>query len=131
MACLARLLVARRLLAEAPLEPGDPATGVQDLLLAGVEGVAARADVRVDLAVLRCASSGEGAPAGAGHRRHHVVGVNTGLLLCLLGSGGRRVAAPRGDRETDVNRYRAIVGIPVCQTLEQPSGPGNSRRQIG
>src|SRR5215469_8580819 len=47
VAARARLL-ARWLLAEAALEPGDPAAGVQDLLLARVERVAVRADIGVD-----------------------------------------------------------------------------------
>src|SRR6185295_14742885 len=43
-------------LAEALLEPGHAASGVEDLLLAGVEGVALRADLGVDHAVRRCAA---------------------------------------------------------------------------
>jgi hypothetical protein len=44
-------------LAEALLEPGDAAAGVEDLLLAGVEGVAGRADVGVMLRSSRCCAS--------------------------------------------------------------------------
>src|SRR5262249_22642310 len=58
-----KLLAARGLLAELPLEPGDPATGVQDLLLAGVERVAVGADVGVDDAGACGRPRGEGVPA--------------------------------------------------------------------
>src|ERR1022692_3530399 len=73
-----------RLLAETPLEPGDAAAGVHDLLLARVERVAARADVSVDHAILGGAPRDEGAPARAGHRGHHVIGVNIRLHVRLL-----------------------------------------------
>src|SRR5690348_10236817 len=65
------------LLAEAALEPGHAAAGVEDLLLARIERVAAGADVGVDDTVLRRAAGDEGLPAAAGHRGHHVVRVNT------------------------------------------------------
>src|SRR5260370_35744376 len=55
---LAWLLAVRRFLAKPALEPGDAAAGVQDLLLARVERVAARADVGVDDAVLGGAAGG-------------------------------------------------------------------------
>jgi hypothetical protein len=42
-------LLAGCLLAELPLEAGNPAAGVEDLLLAGVERVAVRADLGVDV----------------------------------------------------------------------------------
>src|ERR1700684_1232051 len=99
---------ARGLLAEPALEPGHAAAGVEDLLLAGVERVAARADVGVDDAVLRRAARSEGLPAGAGHLSHHVLRVDTRLHFVLLpravaGSPGR--GCRRG-----VNRYRTVDG---------------------
>src|ERR1019366_950833 len=83
------------LLAEAALEPRDAAAGVQDLLLAGVERVAVRADIGVDSAVLGGAPGAEGVPAGAGHRGRHVVRVNIRLHIGSPFRGSRRVAAPR------------------------------------
>src|SRR5580698_6557514 len=77
--CADALLGLATLLAEAALEPGDPATGVQDLLLAGVERVAVGADVGVDLAVRGRASGGKGAAAGASDLGHHVLRVGIGL----------------------------------------------------
>ena len=53
------------LLAEALLELGDAAAGVEDLLLARVERVAGAADLGVDDAVLRGAARGERVAAGA------------------------------------------------------------------
>src|SRR5258708_32084329 len=99
---------ARGLLAEPALEPGHAAAGVEDLLLAGVERVAARADVGVDDAVLSRAARGEGLPAGAGDLGHDVVRVDTRLHCVLLpravaGSPGR--GCRRG-----VNRYRTVDG---------------------
>src|SRR5687768_18236215 len=66
-------------LAEALLELGHPATGVEDLLLARVERVALGADVGVDAAADLRALGGEGVPAGAGHRRLDVRRVDVGL----------------------------------------------------
>src|SRR5579875_2031760 len=68
-----------RALAEAALEARDPATGVQNLLLAGVERVAVGADVSVDLARARRAAGGEGVPARTGDGGRPVGGVNVGL----------------------------------------------------
>src|SRR4051794_3472588 len=61
------------------LEPCHATTGVEDLLLAGVEGVALRADVGVDRPTLDRAPRGEGVAAGAGHLGVVVLGV--GVLL--------------------------------------------------
>src|SRR6266567_436910 len=88
------------LLAEPTLEPGDAAAGVEDLLLAGVERVAVRADIGVNLSVLRRAAGRKGAPARAGYLRHHIIRVNVALHVSP-GSVGRRVAfgAARRGRE--------------------------------
>src|SRR6266513_211376 len=90
---LRELLAAGRLLAEPALEAGHPAAGVEDLLLAGVEGVAIRADIGVDVAVACCRPRGEGVPAGAGHLGLHVVGMNVRLHFTTPALVGRRVAA--------------------------------------
>src|SRR6202000_1890981 len=84
---------ARGLLAEAALEPGDAATGVQDLLLARVERVASRADVGVDLAVLGRAPGDESVPAATGHRGGTIGRGNLRLHVfsCLVRSPGRQV----------------------------------------
>src|SRR3954451_25302097 len=61
------LLVAALGLGVTSLEAGHAAAGVQDLLLARVERVAGRADVRVDRSAGLGASGGERVPAGARH----------------------------------------------------------------
>src|SRR5215213_5755681 len=66
-------------LAEPPLELLHPATDVHDLLLAGVERVARRAHLDVDVATLGGATRRERVPAGTGHVRHHVVRVDVSL----------------------------------------------------
>src|SRR4028118_1346324 len=78
-------------LAEALREPGHPATGVEDLLLARVEGVAGRADVGVDAPAGLGAARREGVAAGAAHRRLDVGGVDVGLHGVPLVMGSRRV----------------------------------------
>src|SRR3954471_11660740 len=65
-------------LAEALLEPGDAAAGVEDLLLAGVEGVARRADLDGQRTGLRGAAGREGVGAVAGHGRDAVGVVDVG-----------------------------------------------------
>ena len=70
LGAVGRYLSAVCLLAVARLEPGHAATGVEDLLLAGVERVAVRADVGVDVAARRRAAGGERVATGAGDRGH-------------------------------------------------------------
>ena len=78
----AELLAGRALgLAEALLELGNAATGIEDLLLARVEGMTLAAHVGVDLAVLGCAAGHELVATGAGDLRVNVVGVNSGFHL--------------------------------------------------
>src|SRR6185436_13707458 len=89
-----RLLGRTLALAIALLEAGHAAAAVEDLLLAGVEGMALRADLDVDLAALLRAASGEGGAAAAVHRRLDVVRVNTRLHGFLF-NRGPRVAPPR------------------------------------
>src|SRR5829696_8401942 len=84
------------------LEAGDPAAGVQDLLLARVERVAVGADIGVQHAVRRSAPGDEGVAAGAGHLSLPVGGVDVGLhgwflLIVVPGRHAGREPAPRGD----------------------------------
>src|SRR5207248_8894587 len=62
---------------ESALEALDPSAGVHELLLARVEGVALGADLDVQLRLGR--ADLERVPAGARHRRQHVIGMDTGL----------------------------------------------------
>src|SRR5688500_14685213 len=64
-------------LAVATLEALDPATGVDQLLLAGEEGMALVAELDVEIALGR--AGGERVAAGATHRRLGVGGVDVGL----------------------------------------------------
>src|SRR5262249_43841637 len=61
------------------LEPGHSAAGVEDLLLAGVERVAGRADIGAKLAFAGRAASLERVAAGATDLGDHVVRVNVAL----------------------------------------------------
>src|SRR5262252_4166706 len=85
----------RGVLAEPLLEPRDAAAGVQDLLLAGVERVAVRADLDVDRVGRGGAPRGERVPAATGHGGDVVVRVDislhVGQLLprAVAGSPGR------------------------------------------
>src|ERR1035438_9842230 len=84
-------LLAGGVLTEALLEAGDAATGVEDLLLAGVERVASRTDLNVNGAAGRGAPGSETVPAATGHRGDVVLGVNVCLHdnSCLERSPGR------------------------------------------
>src|SRR5579864_7893447 len=62
---------------EPALEALDPSAGVHELLLARIEGVALGADLDVQLRLGRVDL--ERVPAGTGHRREHVIGMDTGL----------------------------------------------------
>src|SRR5664280_2403500 len=72
------------LLAITRLEAGDAATGVEDLLLAGVERVALRAHVRGDLAALHGAAGLERVATGTGDGGRYVGGVKVLLQRVLL-----------------------------------------------
>src|SRR5580692_2281900 len=76
---VARLLAVSSLLAESALKPGDATAGVENLLLARVERVAARADVGVNDAVLGGAARLECVATATDHRGVYVLRVNTGL----------------------------------------------------
>src|SRR5580704_16062268 len=88
-------LLAAWVLAEPLLEPGDPATGVEDLLLTGVERVAIRADLDVDRVAGCGAPRGERIPAATGHRGDVVLGMDASLHVTTPASSGRRVARRR------------------------------------
>src|SRR4051794_34548057 len=62
-------------LAVAALEPVDATTGVDELLLARIEGVALAAELDVHVVALG-RSGGERVPAGTPHLGHHVVGMD-------------------------------------------------------
>src|SRR3954471_20768978 len=62
---------------EPPLEALDPAARVEQLLLARVERVAVRAHLDVELGL--GGARLERVPAGAGHVREHVLGMDTGF----------------------------------------------------
>jgi hypothetical protein len=61
----------------APAEPIHAPTGIHELLLARVEGVALRADLHVDLRL--GGASGELGPASTPHVALDVLGMNSGL----------------------------------------------------
>src|SRR4029079_7256535 len=84
----------------ATLEPVDAAAGVNQLLLAGVEGVALGAQLDVQVALGR--PGREGVAAGAAHLGHDVVRVDVGL---------HRVSQSRG----------------VVREIRKPTGPWRSR----
>ena len=65
-----------RRLAVTCFELSDPAAGIKNLLLAGVERVALRADIGMNAAVLRGAAGGEGTATGACHRGFGIRRVN-------------------------------------------------------
>src|ERR1700712_2403787 len=95
-------------LAVTGLEARNPATGIQDLLLAGVERVAIRADLDGDLSAGLGAVGLERVATAAGHLGGAVIGVNAGVhgdflsrrvnyqppgraaLLCSTGTGAGR-----------------------------------------
>src|SRR4051794_14786991 len=79
MPLLGRRLRALASLAEALLEPGHAAAGVEDALLARVERVARGAGVGVDDTVLRGAARLEGVAAGTRDGRLDVLRVNVRL----------------------------------------------------
>src|SRR3954452_10780411 len=71
----------RAALAEPLLEAGHAATGVEDALLAGVEGVAGRAGLDGQLTTRGGAAGGEGVTAAAGHGGDVVGRVDVGLHI--------------------------------------------------
>src|SRR6476661_6620724 len=115
----ARELLLLGSLGVAGLEAGDAAAGVEDLLLAGVERVALRADVGVDDAGGRGAAGGELRATGAGDLGLDVLRVDV-LLHAMSSLNGRRVAPawcgtrepePAGNDATTDNTV-VIRGIP-------------------
>src|SRR5205823_7041479 len=118
-----RLALALRLRV-APLEPFDPAPGVDQLLLAGIERVALRAQLDMDL---RAGRTGlERVPTGAAHDAPDVLGVDPLLHVApsfrvvrreLKRTRGRsRPSAPRRSGGTPGGR----CGLP---------GPGRPSRR--
>src|SRR3954465_10791877 len=93
------------------LEPGDAAACVEDLLLAGVERVAGRADVDAHGLAAR-APRGERVAAGAGDLGLPVGGVDVGLHVGLLVSGP--------GRQTGVNRHRGSIWPYALYNAKEP-----------
>src|SRR4051812_14265948 len=81
--CIAQELLLDLLLGVAGLEAGHAAAGVEDLLLARVEGVAVGADLGVDDPARRGAARRERVAAGAGDLGQHVLGVDVLLHVFL------------------------------------------------
>src|SRR5215212_4434968 len=114
------LTAAHGALAVARLEARDAAAGVEDLLLAGVERVAGRANLDVDLAAAGGAAGGELVPATARDRGLVVVGVDTAAHWDVpLERCGRRVLE-------EVNRNRGADTR--LNHLDRPAVPGVSGR---
>ena len=123
-------------LAEPLLEPGDAAAGVEDLLLAGVERVALRADLGVDDAVGRGAAGGERVAAASRSPWSRCTSGWMSGFMTVLFVGGRRVAGrawrepePRSDHVCQsgadaVSRVPRSGGGPVrAGALRRPSRP--------
>ena len=111
------------LLGVAGLEAGHAATGVEDLLLAGVEGVAVGADLGVDGAARRGAASRERVAAGAGHLGGHVLGVDVLLHGFLSGSRppGRTAIEVREPEPASKCAIDALAGANRRAPAQQPT----------
>src|SRR3954451_1039500 len=92
------------------LEPGHAPTGVEDLLLAGVEGVALRADVGVDGATTDGAAGRERVAAGAGDLGLVVLGVGV-LLHGFLSRVSVAGSSPCGD--VNRNQPSSVPGVVI------------------
>src|SRR6478735_9235230 len=119
--CRHRLVLSRRFarpgsLSVAFLEAGHAAAAVEDLLLAGVEGVALRADLDVNLSARLRAARRERVAAAAVHRRVDVVRVNARFHGFLF-DRGPRVAPPLTGRYRREPEPR--VSAPLCQVNRQ------------
>src|SRR5690349_15636947 len=112
---LFELLAADGALAVARLEAGDTTAGVQDLLLAGVERVAGRADLDVDLAAAGGAAGGELVPAATRDRGLVVVGVDTAAHW-VVSSREMRPPGPlnRGEPEPRCRHFIEPFSVAGC-----------------
>src|SRR5690349_3102412 len=111
------LLRVSGLLGVAGLEAGHAATGVEDLLLAGVEGVAVGAHVGVDPAGRGGAAGGERVTAGAADLGLDVLRVDVGLHGCPLD-------APRvAPLLRAVNRSRRVRIVNEAEASHIPGCP--------
>src|SRR5438128_203003 len=94
----ALLRLRRRPVRVPPLEPLDAASGVDELLLAGIEGMALRAKLDVELRLR--GTRRERIAARAANVRRHVLGMDTCLHVPLLSgvvaSSGVDGASPGG-----------------------------------
>src|SRR5437588_12275951 len=119
-----RLLAAGALRALGALEPAlealDPSTGVHELLLARIEGVALGADLDVQLRLGRMDL--ERVPARARHRREHVIGMDTGLhRLPRLAAASLATTLPPETTAT-VGPARSTFPARMAATAAAPAG---------
>src|SRR5262249_10760485 len=104
--------------AVALLEARDAPTGVQDLLFAGVEGMAIGTDLDVDLTVALGAAGDEGVAAAAADLRLDIVRVNALLHGCPFILAAGSPSGAWGEPEPDP------AGPPwSCQRLGRDSVP--------
>ncbi len=93
-------------LAVTSFEFRNPAAGIENLLLTGIERVALRADIGVNTAVLRGAAGNEGTATGATHRGFGVCRMYIGFHVeLLLLAPGRLPARNERDREPQHAHY--------------------------
>src|SRR5690606_30501494 len=119
-------------LAVTGLEARHPTTGVEDLLLTRVEGVAVRADLDVDGVGRSGAASGEGVTATADHRGDVVVGMNT-ALHGVLSSWPPGPRDQRGEPEPDVSESSVPEepNAPPCALVPARSVLVRTRHVLG
>src|SRR5437868_2917107 len=118
------LLAAGALRALGALEPAlealDPSTGVHELLLARIEGVALGADLDVQLRLGRMDL--ERVPARARHRREHVIGMDTGLhRLPRIAAASLATTLPPETTAT-VGPARSTFPARMAATAAAPAG---------
>src|SRR5437588_3316485 len=119
-----RLLAAGALRALGALEPAlealDPSTGVHELLLARIEGVALGADLDVQLGLGRMDL--ERVPAGARHRGEHVIGMDTGLHRSPRIAAARSATTLPPETTATVGPARSTFPARMAATAAAPAG---------
>jgi len=113
-------------------EAFDAAGGVHELLLAGEEGMAARADFDLEGVALDGRTSREIVPASAVHGNSVIVGVNTGFHVAPV-CRVRSARPPRqGQRTTAASLGReAIVDYTLDVAFLQKNRQNGARTQLG
>src|SRR6185312_12154972 len=117
------VLVAAVALAVASLEPGHPAAGVQDLLLARIERVAVGADLDVDRARRLRAAGGEGVATAADHFGGDVLRMDAALHRRFLSWAAGSTLQARRSREPEPG------SMPIVP--DRPAHPGQPRTVLG